>query len=163
VTITQPLVNLHTDGPARRVVRCLSVSVLTTVLSLTVLATLTVALAMTAWLANVIATAAGTVVSYRLNREWVWGRHDASDPWREVVPFWALSFAGLALSTLFVATADRWASAVHLDGALHTGVVLVASVAGYAALWIAEFIVLDRLLFGARRGASRPSTEERAP
>jgi hypothetical protein len=52
---------------------------------------------------------------------------------------------------------------VHLAGAVHTGVVLVASVAGYAALWIAEFVVLDRLLFGARRRAPRPSSEERAP
>jgi hypothetical protein len=41
-------------------------------------------------------------------------------------------------------------------------VVLGASVAGYAALWIAEFVVFDRLLFGARRRASRSMTEERA-
>jgi putative flippase GtrA len=155
-------VTLRSDGVVRKVARCLSVSVLTTALSLTVLATLTAAFAVAAWIANVLATAAGTVVSYRLNREWVWGRHGASDPWREVVPFWALSFAGLLLSTVCVATADRWASAVHLAGGVHTAVVLTASVAGYAALWIAEFVVLDRLLFGARCRASRRMTEERA-
>lgn len=162
MTVAQPLAPLRTHDAVRKVARCLSVSVLTTVLSLTVLAALTTTLAMAAWVANVIATAAGTVVSYRLNREWVWGRRDASDPWREVVPFWALSFAGLALSTLCVATADHWATAVHLTGGAHTAVVLGASVAGYAALWIAEFIVLDRLVFGARGGASRSMTEERA-
>jgi len=163
VTLTQRLVRLRVDGPARRVVRCLSVSVLTTGLSLTVLAFLSGAMAVTAWVANVAATGAGTVVSYRLNRAWVWGRHDASDPWREVAPFWALSFAGLALSTTAVVLADRWATAVHLTGGIHTGVVLVASVTGYAALWVAQFIVLERLLFGARARAPRhPTTEERA-
>lgn len=162
MTVTSSLVPLRAHRAVRKVVRCLAVSVLTTLLSLTVLAALTTAAAMTAWVANVLATAAGTVVSYRLNREWVWGRHDASDPWREIVPFWALSFAGLAVSTLSVATADHWATAVHLTGAAHTAVVLAASVAGYAALWIAEFVVLDRLLFGARSRASRPMTEERA-
>jgi len=161
MTLIQPLVSVRADGPARRVVRCLSVSVLTTTLSLSALAILTAGVAMTASFANVVATAAGTVVSYRLNRRWVWGRRDASDPWREVVPFWVLSFAGLVLSTAAVATADRWATAVHLRGGMHTGVVLVASVAGYAALWIAQFVVLERLLFGARAGAPRhPRTEE---
>lgn len=162
MTLAQPL-SLRADGPARRVVRCLSVSVLTTTLSLTVLALLTAGVGMTAWVANLVATAAGTVVSYRLNRRWVWGRRDASDPWREVVPFWALSFAGLALSTGAVATADRWATAVQLTGGMHTGVVLAASVAGYAALWVAQFVVLERLIFGTRRRAPRHlMTEERA-
>ena len=161
MTVAPPLVTLRSDGVVRKVGRCLSVSVLTTALSLSVLTTLTAAVAVTAWIANVLATAAGTVVSYRLNRQWVWDRHGASDPWREIVPFWALSFAGLLLSTLCVAAADHWATAVHLTGGAHTAVVLAASVGGYAALWIAEFVVLDRLLFGARR-ASRPMAEERA-
>jgi putative flippase GtrA len=149
---------------ARRVVRCLSVSVLTTVISLTLLAALTTAFAMTAWVANVVATAAGTAVSYRLNRRWVWGRRDASDPWREVLPFWVLSFAGLALSTAAVAAADAWASAAGLPGATRTVAVLLASVAGYAALWVAQFAVLERVLFVPRphrdpRPGSRPAEE----
>jgi putative flippase GtrA len=139
-----------------RVVRCFSVSVLTTGLSLTVLGVATAALGVTAWLANVVATGLGTIVSYRLNRRWVWGRRDKSDPWREVLPFWVLSFAGLALSTLAVAAADRWASAMQLGGAVRTGVVLLGSVAGYAALWIAQFVVLERVLFSAPNTAGRP-------
>jgi putative flippase GtrA len=149
---------LARDRLAVRVMRCLSVSVLTTGLSLTVLGVATAALGLTAWVANVVATGLGTVVSYRLNRAWVWGRRDRSDPWREVLPFWALSFAGLALSTLAVAGADRWASAMQLGGAVRTGVVLLASVAGYAALWVAQFVVLERVLFGRRHAdaATRP-------
>lgn len=147
------------DSLTRRVVRCLSVSVLTTGLSLVTLAVLTTSLAVSAWAANVVATAIGTVVSYRMNRRWVWSRHDASDVWREVVPFWALSFAGLVLSTVAVATADRWAQMTHLNGAPRTLAVLTASVAGYAVLWVAQFVVLDRVLFAnrpARNAAPAP-------
>ncbi len=146
------------DRLAARVVRCFSVSILTTGLSLTVLALATAAVGLAAWLANVVATGLGTVVSYRLNRQWVWGRRDGSDPWREVLPFWVLSFAGLALSTLAVAAADRWASAMRLGGAVHTGVVLLGSVAGYAVLWVAQFVVLERVLFGHEHVADRGGT-----
>jgi putative flippase GtrA len=141
------------DGLAQRVARCFSVSVLTTTISLAALGVLTAGFGVVAWLANVVATALGTLVSYRLNRQWVWRRRDASDPWREIVPFWAMSFAGLVLSTVLVAGADLWASAAHLDRGLHTAAVLAASVSGYAALWIAEFVVLDRVLFAAKSPA----------
>jgi putative flippase GtrA len=135
------------DGLVQRVLRCFSVSLLTTALSLTTLAMLTASLAATAWVANIVATAIGTMVSYRLNRRWVWGRRDASDPWREVVPFWVMSFAGLVLSTAAVATADAWAGSLHLSGDWRTLAVLTASVAGYAVLWVAQFVVLERVLF----------------
>ncbi len=149
------------DGLARRVWRCFSVSLLTTGLSLATLAALTTALAVTAWAANVVATAIGTVVSYHLNRRWVWSRRDASDPWHEVVPFWAMSFAGLVLSTVAVAAADTWAHSVHLTGDWRTLAVLTASVAGYAALWIAQFVILERVLFGGH--PARPVAPPRRP
>ena len=95
------------DGLAQRVARCFSVSVLTTTISLATLGVLTAGFGVVAWFANVVATALGTLVSYRLNRQWVWRRRDASDPWREIVPFWAMSFAGLVLSTVLVAGAGK--------------------------------------------------------
>lgn len=149
------------EGLPRRVARCFSVSLLTTGLSLATLAALTTSLAVTAWAANVVATAIGTVVSYHLNRRWVWSRRDASDAWHEVVPFWAMSFAGLALSTVAVAAADTWARSVHLTGEWRTLAVLTASVAGYAALWIAQFVVLERVLFAEH--PARPVTPPRGP
>ena len=62
--------------------RCLSVSVLTTLLSLVTLAVLIGWWGMTSWVANVLATAIGTVPSYVLNRRWVWGRHGSVDSTR---------------------------------------------------------------------------------
>jgi putative flippase GtrA len=135
------------DRLGQRIIRCFSVSVLTTALSLVTLAAFTAAVGVTAWIANVLATGLGTVVSYRLNRRWVWGRRGADDPWREVLPFWAMSFTGLTLSTLLVAGAEHWARAAGLGSAARTGLVLLASAAGYAVLWVAQFVVLERLLF----------------
>jgi putative flippase GtrA len=135
--------------PMARIVRCLSVSVFTTLLSLTVLAAL-VGVGVRAWLANVIATAAGTGPSYLLNRRWVWGLRAGSDPWREVAPFWALSFSGLALSTLAVDRADRFATTVGLAAGPRTIVLLAANVTSFGLLWVGQFVLLDRVLFRRR-------------
>ena len=158
MSVAAPLLTrARADRLSGRVARCLSVSVLTTGIGLTTLAVLTAGFAMTAWIANVAATALGTLVSYRLNRRWVWRRRDPSDPWREVLPFWALSFAGLLASTVLVAGVDAWASAAHLDPAVRTAAVLAASVSGYAALWIAEFVLLERVLFATKHPSTQPA------
>lgn len=131
-----------------RLTRCLRVSVLTTIVSLTTLTVASAGLGITAWVANVIATTIATVPSYRLNRRWTWGRTDASDPWREVLPFWALAFAGLVLSTIFVGIADGWAAGAHLSGPLRSATLIAAHLGGFGALWGIQFLLLERVLFG---------------
>jgi putative flippase GtrA len=128
----------------------MSVSVITTVISLTTLAFATAVVGMAAWYANVLATAAATGPSYVLNRRWTWGRRDPSDPWREIAPFWLLSFSGLALSTIAVAVADSWAAHAHLTGSARTLTVLVAHLSGFGVLWVVQFVILDRFVFGRR-------------
>jgi putative flippase GtrA len=130
-----------------RLVACMSVSVITTSLSLTVLAVLTAGFSVKAWVANVIATAVATVPSYRLNRRWVWRKHVASDPLREVLPFWMLAAAGLILSTIAVAAADSWARSEHLTKNTRTFALLFANLAAFGSLWIIQFVILDRVLF----------------
>ena len=139
----------------QRLARCFSVSVFTTVLSLGVLTALAFGLGVRAWLANVIATAVGTVPSYVLNRRWVWGRRGASDPWREVMPFWVMSFAGLLLSTVAVDAADALARDLAVGQPVHMAALLAANVGSFGALWVAQFIVLDRVLFGRPSPAGR--------
>ncbi len=135
-----------------RLRRCATVSVITTLLSLLSLVILTVVFNVPAMLANVTTTALATVPSYHLNRRWTWQRRDASDPWREIAPFWAMSFAGLGLSTVTVGIADRWASSMGLAPALHTGAILVGHLGGFGLLWIVQFVVLDRVLFACAEG-----------
>jgi putative flippase GtrA len=124
-----------------------TVSIIATVTSMTVLAVLVTATAMPAGLANVIATAVGTVPSFELNRRWVWRKTGTRSLRGEVGPFWVLSFAGLALSTLTVTLAAAWAAQMGVSGTMRTLVIEFANVAVFGSLWIAQFLVLDRILF----------------
>jgi putative flippase GtrA len=146
-------------GLVGRLARCMGVSVITTVISFTILAVATSGFGVTAMLANVMATGIATVPSYSLNRRWTWGKRDRSDIWREVVPFWVLSFLGLALSTLMVGIVDAWASQLRLAPLFHTGALLAGHLSGFGLLWIVQFVLLDRVLFTPGRdvdGAAVP-------
>jgi putative flippase GtrA len=133
-----------------QLLRYAGVSVISTATSLSVLGGLVGLVGLGAGLANLAATAAGTIPSYELNRRWVWSRRDKRSLGREVLPFCALSFAGLLLSTIAVTVAA--AVTVRSDRLVHTAAVQLASVFAYGSLWVLQFVVLDRLLFGARSG-----------
>ena len=128
----------------------MGVSVITTIISVTTLAAATLGLGLEAWVANVLATAVATVPSYHLNRRWTWGKRGESDLWRELAPFWVLSFAGLVLSTVAVALSDSWLHGAHLGEPLRTFVILMAHLSGFGILWVAQFALLERVLFRAR-------------
>jgi putative flippase GtrA len=130
-----------------------TVSLVATATSLTVLGVLVSATAVPAGVANVIATAVGAVPSFELNRRWVWRRTGPRSVRAEVVPFWLLSLAGLALSTLTVSLTATWATSTGLDGTARTVAIEVANLAAWGSLWIAQFLILDRFLF---RPASAP-------
>jgi putative flippase GtrA len=132
-----------------RLRRCASVSVVTTVLSLVSLVVMTT-FGVAAVPANVMTTTLATIPSYQLNRRWTWNRTGSSNLWREVVPFWAMSFAGLAASTVTVGIADRWAVGAHITGVLHTGTILAGHLGGFALLWLVQFAILDRVVFSSR-------------
>jgi len=93
----------------------------------------------TAVWSNIIAVSAGTVPSYTLNRSWVWGKRGKSHLWKEVVPFWALAFLGLALSTVTVAIAEEWNDS--------TIVIAAANLAAFGVLWVGKFLLLHYVLF----------------
>ncbi len=131
----------------RKLLRYATVSVVATGVSLTVLGVLVATGAMSAGWANVVATAVGTVPSFELNRRWVWGRTGQRSVLVEIGPFCALSFAGLALSTLTVSLAVAWASTAHLGAGGRTLAAEIASLASFGSLWVVQFVVLDRVLF----------------
>jgi putative flippase GtrA len=131
-----------------RILRCLVVSAGTTALSATVLVLLAVIGHVPAGTANVVAVCCGIVPSYIFNRRFVWRRHDHHSVPREIVPFWALSLAGLAASTVAVArvaslTADwsRSMRAVALPA---------ANLSVFGVLWLVQFVILDRVIFRDR-------------
>jgi putative flippase GtrA len=106
--------------------------------------------AVSAGWANVAATAAGTVPSFELNRRWVWRKGGRRSLPVEVLPFTILSFTGLAISTIAVHVAGGWASARGWTSTGRTFLVMATNAAAYGALWILQFVLLDRVLFRPR-------------
>ena len=128
--------------------RCASVSVITTVMSLVMLTALTAGLGMIAWVANALTVAVITVPSFVLNKRWTWGQTGPRDFRRQIVPFWGLAFVGLVLSTIAVAlTQASGLEAAMPTPLLATAAVLAAHLSGWAALWVVQFLILDRVLF----------------
>lgn len=122
-----------------------AVSGVATATSLSILGILVGLLGVDAVVANVIATAVGTVPSFELNRRWVWVDRTRRSVLRQVTPFCTLSVAGLVVSTLAV-----HAASVRTTGwsrGWHTLAVEAANVSAYGALWVVQFVLLDRVLF----------------
>jgi putative flippase GtrA len=91
--------------------------------------------------ANLVAVCISAVPSYYLNRAWVWGKRGSSSMAREVLPFWIMTLAGLALSTFFAYVADRiWDATIAVN---------IANLVGFGVLWFVKFLVLDQYVFSS--------------
>jgi putative flippase GtrA len=91
--------------------------------------------------ANLVAVCISAVPSYYLNRAWVWGKRGSSSMAREVLPFWIMTLAGLALSTFFAYVADRiWDATIAVN---------IANLVGFGVLWVVKFLVLDQYVFSS--------------
>jgi putative flippase GtrA len=130
-----------------RAARCLTVSLITTIVSTTTLVTLAVGVGVAAALSNVVAVALGTALSYVLNRRWVWRRTGRSSVAREITPFWVMNLIGLLVSTVAVHVV---ANATSTWPAARRAIALpAANLATWGVLWVVQFVVLDRLIFRA--------------
>jgi putative flippase GtrA len=102
-----------------------------------------------AW-SNVLAVGLSAIPAFIALRRFVWrrvGKHSLS---REIVPFWAYTFVGLAFSTLVVANVeDRWQSAFAVS---------LANIGAFGLLWVAKFLLLDLWMFTDHRRLERRNT-----
>ncbi|HEY8527388.1 MAG TPA: GtrA family protein [Acidimicrobiales bacterium] len=89
--------------------------------------------------ANLASVTLGCVPNYTINRYWTWQQTGQNRLWGEVIPFWFMAAAGALLSMLAVAFADhQWGT---------TLAVAIANLAGFGVLWIAKFLVLDKIMW----------------
>jgi putative flippase GtrA len=95
--------------------------------------------------ANILANVLATVPSYALNRRWVWGKSGKSHFWREVAPFWILSFVGLAFSSLAVWIAGDIARSHDLSHGATALLVNLANLMSFGILWIVKFVIYNKL------------------
>jgi putative flippase GtrA len=135
-------------GHARKLRRYASVSVLCTVLSVALLAVLVDAFHMTAAWSNVVAVSASIPIAFELSRRWIWPQRNRRRVIGQVAPFALSSLAGLVVSTLaihVVAGATRHWSTVGRTVALE-----LATLSAFGLLWLANYVLNDRILFRER-------------
>ena len=122
------------------------VSVISTVVSpVTLFLTFGVFRVMSEVPAYIVANVVATVPSYYLNRKWVWGKSGRSHFWREVAPFWILSFVGLAFSSLAVYAAGVFARHHGLGHGATTLLVNAANLVSFGILWFVKFLIYNKL------------------
>jgi putative flippase GtrA len=129
-----------------KLIKYASVSLISTVVSqITLILLFGVFHVMSEVPANIVANVLATIPSYALNRRWVWGKSGKSHFWKEVAPFWILSFVGLAFSSFAVWLAGEFARSHHLSHFDTAVLVNVANLLSFAILWIVKYLIYNKL------------------
>jgi putative flippase GtrA len=97
---------------------------------------------------NLVAFVVAGLLSYALHRRWTWRKVGRSRVLRELVPFWLVAVAGLALSTWAVGAMEAAAPRVTSARLIQTLLVMGASLTAFGALWVVKFVAFDRFIFG---------------
>ena len=103
----------------------------------------------------VLGNSCGAVPSYLLNRYWVWGKNDKNRFLGEVLPFWMITLVGIAFSFLVAHEAGQVTRHHGIHGAVRLMILLLANIAGFGVLWVAKYILFNKVLFVVRHPAER--------
>jgi putative flippase GtrA len=97
---------------------------------------------------SIIASIAGIIPGYYLNRNWAWQRSGRSHPLREVAPYWIT----VIVSTLLAATAIGAVNDAAAEMSRGTRTIINAAtyMAVYGVIFIAKFIIFNYVLFRHR-------------
>jgi len=138
---------LYHTPQGKRLFRYTMVSVISTVVTFAVLGVVFYGLKLWSEVPdNVNANVCGIFPSYYLNRSWAWGKTGPSHLWREVLPFWVMSFAGIALAIGVGALAHHVSvDTLHLHRLGRTFVLYGANVFAFGVLWVLKFFIINKL------------------
>lgn len=112
--------------------------------------------------ASVLSFAAGIPVNYVLNRRWAWQRRGRPALRGELVPYAAVVALSIVATAVGTWATDRWLQAVDLPRAVDVVIVDAAFVAINGGLFLAKYVLLDRLVFGDRARTARPAGPDRS-
>jgi putative flippase GtrA len=138
---------IHGQAACRitKLLRYGATSVITTLVSLSLLAVLL--LAVTPGWANLVAVGFGCILSFELNRRWVWKQSDRQARWLKLLMFVCLSLLFLGVSSLAV---HEVAALGSRSGAIRrTFFIEITTVAVFGLRWATQYLFLDRVLFKA--------------
>lgn len=88
---------------------------------------------------HLISVGLSSIPNYLINRTWTWQQQGKNRLWGEVVPFWVMAFLGAVLSIIFVAYVKERSDA--------TWALAAANLSAFGVLWMAKFLVLDKLMW----------------
>ncbi len=107
-------------------------------------------------LASVLAFLAGLIVNFTASRFWAFGRRQRQGMTRDLGGYAVIAVVTAVAAVAVTTLAERYAQHAHLAAGPRTVVVEGSYFAVYAAMFLAKFLLLDRLLFAPpRRGATR--------
>lgn len=112
-------------------------------------------------LTNFLAVTISSIPAYLLNRAWVWGKHGKNHLFKEVIPFWGFSIAGLVLSMGTVALIAPDQVPGQTASAMDTFRVMIGNIAGFGILWVGKFFAFDKLVFGSGVDDDDPTEPDR--
>jgi putative flippase GtrA len=136
---------LHTHE-GRKIFRYTMVSVISTIVSLTVIALVFGVFGLKSEvISTIIGNAVATVPSYWLNRRWAWGKTGRSHVMKEIVPFWTMAALGIAFSIVGASVAHHIGVKYNFSHLELTVVVLVANVISFAIFWVAKLMVFNKM------------------
>ena len=96
-----------------------------------------------------LSTLAGNLVAsvpaYQLNRRWTWGKRGRSRMRTEIVPFWSLSFLGIAFSQLGAWWVKHEVHAHHWSHLVNTALVVGTNLFCFAIFWVLKLMVFNKI------------------
>ena len=86
-----------------------------------------------------------TLPAYQLNRTWTWGKKGRSHFRKEIVPFWSMSFLGIATSQVGALWARHEVHSHTWSHLVNTGLVTGTNLASFGLFWVLKMMVFNRI------------------
>lgn len=100
---------------------------------------------------SLIASVAGLIPGYFLNRNWAWGRRGRSDFWREVVPYWVTVVVTALVAAVSIGAVNS--AVADLSRPVRTALNALTYLAVYGFFFVVKFALFE-LLFRAPEAKS---------
>jgi len=95
--------------------------------------------------ATLVGNLIASLPAYNLNRRWTWGKRGRSHWRKEIVPFWAMTALGIAVSQLGALFARHLVTSHHWSHLVNTGLVSGANLVSFAIFWVLKLMVFNRI------------------
>jgi putative flippase GtrA len=111
--------------------------------------------------ATILAWAAGALPNYVLNRRWAWRveSQTRAERVRERALYWVITLATAALAILATTAPTAWIKGTVTSRGEQSVLLAAAYLLAYGVVFVAKFVLFDRLVFSDRRSRHQvPST-----